>query len=78
MDLSAGAAWGPFETLGVGSSHFGLWVFGDVGYGLVSTTNLQLRTTPDDEEDPQQVSSLDMGSLNLGGIMVRAGAALTF
>ena len=77
MDLTAGVAWAPTETLKLGNGKFGFWVFGEGGYGLATKADLLLETT-DGGDIPQATSSLDFGKLGLGGALLRFGVAGTY
>ncbi len=77
LDASAGAAWNIPRTLGATNRYPQFWLVAETGYGWTMGKDLEL--SPDvDSDDPQARIKLDMGKLDLSGIMMRISVAGTF
>jgi len=76
-DATAGAAWNIPRTMGSPNVIPQFWLVGEVGYGWTMGKDLEL--TPDvDEDDPQARMKLNLGSMDLSGVMMRVNVAMTF
>jgi len=77
VDATAGAAWNFPRTFGSRNSIPQFWLVGEFGYGWTMDKGLVL--SPDvADDDPRARMELDLGPLNLSGLMMRVNVAMTF
>lgn len=77
LDATAGAAWNAPRSLGAPDVVPQFWLVGELGYGWTLSKDLELK--PDvDEDDPRARMNLNLGPMDLRGIMMRVNVAMTF
>jgi hypothetical protein len=78
FDATAGGAFELYGMRSGASNRPRVWVVAEGGYGWTSASDLRFAPEDDDDEAPQRVGDVDLGTVAIRGPMFRISGAVTF